>query len=118
MKNEVTAVLYTRDVRGTAPTAEHKLQEKALTRFCKKNGIKIVKVVHDTGSHTDFENRTEFSGLLNDLTEKKLKADLFLITHQDVVNKKRKPIYDLYVNFFEIGIIPYSLVPHPRLNMV
>src|SRR5690242_10453581 len=79
------AILYTRAPKEhTKRNAEELVrQENELRKYCEKNELEIVKVIHEYADGKDF-NRLHFTSLYLDLIKETIKADYFLFTDIDI----------------------------------
>jgi DNA invertase Pin-like site-specific DNA recombinase len=102
---KLTVIPYTR-IADPNNIASREQQEKELREFCLKENLDIVKIIHDTGSGTNFEKRKEFKQLLQQLKSGELKADFLLFTDLTRFSRNYESLYNMGIILQYLGITP------------
>jgi len=78
-------------------------QEQSLRKFCKKEGIEVAKHYQDDHSAKNF-NRPSFQTMLDDLKQKKVKADLFICVRWDRFSRNVEESLKMKKTFKSLGL--------------
>lgn len=99
------AILYTRVGKlHTKKNAEELIrQENELRKYCEKNELEIVKIIHEYADGKDF-NRLHFTSLYLDLLNDRVKADYLLFTDIHVFCENICEVVRVHHNLLKFGI--------------
>lgn len=99
------AILYTRvgKVHMKKNADELSEQESELRKYCEKNELEIVQVIHEYADGKDF-NRLHFTSLYLDLLNNRVKADYLLFTDINVFCENIAEVLRVHHNLLKFGI--------------
>lgn len=99
------AILYTRVEKPKTKKSGDELtrQENELRKYCQKNELEIIKVIHDYASGKDF-NRLEITSLYLDVLNKKIEFDYLLFTDIHVFCENVAEVIRMHHVLLKLGV--------------
>lgn len=99
------AILYARAGKARTKTNAEEIarQESELQKYCEKNELEIVKVIHEYADGKDF-NRLHFTSLYLDLLNDRIKADYLLFTDIHVFCENVSEVVRVHHNLLRLGV--------------
>jgi DNA invertase Pin-like site-specific DNA recombinase len=104
------AILYTRVENGNQKSGSEEIvtQELELRKYCEKNQIEVINVIHEYAPGKDF-NRPEFTSLHLAIRKGELKPDLLLFTSIYVFSENVADVLKMHHSLLKFGVTTKAL---------